>query len=508
MADLDPDFQSLLTSQVGPQGTPQGATATAQAGALDPDFADVAKQTAVAANPTPQPFSWTKFFKEQGTELGRSTARAAWALPGMAEDAGVAVANIGSGLTGTGYDRYEYPSATFNKALNQALPPPTNAAGKTGEFLSSLMLGARMPGPSQIGSARAAMNPGAPLPASVPSNFVAPLTQAQQNLAQARQAGAVFPPSTVNPTMTNKLIESVGGKAGTEQDASLANMKWADSMARKALGMDSKAEITEPALNGIIKGASSAKAKLISATGDAVMMDPEYSQGISQILDPYRQAGQELGDSFGNPQLVKAGEAIDKPQITPKVAVGAIDQLRDQAKMAFRTGDNTTGTAYKGLATNLENAIDRHLVANGSANVVDDYRAARELQAKAYDVKDALNPVTGHVDANVLKRADYLSGDLQTVGNAAQIAPKAFKQVTDSGSVRNTDIMTGGLAALMEKKPAFLLYPMARQAARAGMLSKAGQNKLIGPLGPQGAPSVGGMPQSLLGQINTQANQP
>jgi hypothetical protein len=336
------------------------------------------------------------------------------------------------------------------------------------------------------------------------------MTQAQQNLAGARQSGAVFPPSTVNPTVTNKLIESVGGKKGTEQDASLANMQWTDSIARKALGMDPKAEITPQALDGIIKTASAAKGKIISASGDAVNMDPAYSEGISQILGPYRQAGQELGDSFGNPALVKAGEALDKPQITPRVAVGAVEQLRDQAKMAFRTGDNTTGTAYKGLATNLEDAIDRHLVANGNANVVDDYRAARQLQAQAYDVKDALNPVTGHVDANVLKRADYLSGNLQTIGNAATIAPKAFTQIADSGAVRNTDIMTGGLAALMEKKPAFLLYPLARQAARAGMLSKGGQRGLLGPVGgtPQAAPRVGGMPASLLGQINAQSNQP
>lgn len=493
MADLDPDFAALLTAAA------PSAAASTPAGGLDPDFAAIAKAPPAAP---PAPFSWGQFFKDQGNNATRAGAKAIWALPGMAMDMGVGFRNLASKLSGGSANEYRYPSQDFNAALDKYTTPPTNTSGKLGELASSILAGSFIGGPTQLGTLKSALT-GSPLPASVPANFVPGVSQAQQNLTNVRQSGAVFPPSTINPTVANKIIESIGGKVGTQQDASLANMPWADTMARKALGMDPKAEITPQALDEIIKGASAAKGKIIAASGEAVKLDPTHGEGIAKILDPYRQAAEELGDSFGNPTLVKAGEAIDKSQITPKVAVGAVEKLRDQAQMAFRQGDKTTGVAFKGLATNLENAIDRHLINTGSKNVVDEYRAARELQAKAYDVKDALNPVTGHVDANVLKRADYLSGELKTVADAANIAPKAFKQIADSGSVRNTDILTGGLAAVMEKQPGFLLYPLARQAVRAGMLSNKGQNFMMGqPRGlfsaPQAAPSIGGLPQSLL----------
>lgn len=498
MADLDPDFAALLTPTAASPPPAQAAQ-----GGLDPDFAALAK---APPTPPPAPFSWGQFFKEQGNNATRAGAKAIWALPGMAMDMGVGVRNLASKLSGGSANEYRYPSEDFNAALDKYTNPPTTTTGKLGEFASSVLAGGAMSGPSQLGTLKSAIT-GSQLPAQVPSNFAPALTQAQQTLGNVRNAGAVFPPSTVKPSIVNKVVESIGGKTGTEQDASLANMPWANTMARKALGMDPKAEITPQALDGIIKTASAAKGKIISASGDAVKLDQPYSEGISKILDPYRQAGEELGDSFGNPALVKAGEAIDKPQITPKVAMGAVEKLRDQAQMAFRAGDKTTGIAYKGLATNLEEGIDRHLSATGNQNVVDEYRAARALQAKAYDVKDALNPVTGNVDANILKRADYLNGDLKTVADAANIAPKAFKQIADSGSVRNTDIMTGGLAAVMEKQPGFLLYPLARAAVRKGMLTNRGQNMMMGPpqglfSAPQAAPSVSGFPQSLFGQLN------
>ena len=440
--------------------------------------------------------------KEQGNEAVRGTAKAVWALPGMAMDLGVGARNLMAGQNANGQYPYELPSNTFNRFLDQYTIAPTSTAGKVGEFATSALLGSRLGGPTYTPSA-------VPGGGAVPANFAPPVTQAQQNLADVRNAGYALPPSTVKPSIPNKLLESIGGKTGTAQDASLNNMQVTNSLVRKALGMDPGAEITPQALKAIRTQAGSAKASLISESGPTVNLDDTYRQGIDNILAPYKESADELGDAFGNPALIKAGDALSKPQITPKVAMDAITKLRDQSKMAFRTGDNTTGVAYKGLATNLEDGIDRHLVAQGKPDVVDAYRNARQLQAKTYDVEDALNPDTGNVNANILKRADYLNGPLATAATAARIAPKATREIVDSGSVRNTDVMTGGLAAVMEKNPKFLLYPLARQAIRAGMLSPTGQKALLGP--PRGlfspatpVPTMSGMPQSLLGQWNLQ----
>lgn len=433
--------------------------------------------------------------KELLNNTVRAGAKALWALPGMAMDAGVAVRNLIAGRGQNGTYPYELPSQTFTRALDSVTAAPSTTAGKVGEFVSSALMGSRL-APTYAPSAL----PGG---GAVPTNFQAPqapLTQAQQNLAQARQAGYVFPPSTVNPTILNKTIEAIGGKDATAQDAAVANMPTTMSAVRQSIGLGPTDEITPQVLAGIRKQAASAKADVVEKSGAAVNLDTPFSDAIAKITAPYRQAESELGPEFGNPGLVKAADAINKPQITPSVAMKAVQQLRDKADVAFRSGDGTTGRDYKALATNLEDAIDRHLSATGNQGTVDAYRAARALQARTYDIEDALNQATGNVNPAVLKRADYLNGPLATIANAAKIAPKAMKEVLDSGSVRNTDVITGGLASVMEKDPKFLLYPFARQAVRAAMLSQAGQNALIGKI-PAAAP-INGIPSGLLGQMS------
>lgn len=461
------------------------------------------------------PSSLGEFARDAGNNLVRAGAKAIWALPGMAEDLGVAARDLIAGRGPDGRYPYQLPSTTFNQALDQVTNAPTTTGGKVGEFASSAMLGSLLGGPTYKPSAVPGGGP-------VPNNFVAPqpsLSTAQQNLIEARRAGYVFPPSTVNPTIANKTIEAIGGKAATAQDASLANMPTTTNIARQAL-IDSGAdiapeqELTPQLLAEIRAKAATAKANVVSKSGAAVNLDQPYANTIAQVTAPYRQAAQELGPQFGNEPLVGAADAINKPQITPSVAMKAITQLRDKAQVAFRQGDNTTGGDYKTLATNLEDAIDRHLTATGNQGAVDAYRSARALQAKTYDVEDALNATTGQVNAGVLKKAPYLSGPLATIAKAAEIAPKATKEIVDSGSVRNTDVITGGLAAVMGKDPKFLLYPFARQAVRAAMLSNTGQNLMLGKL-PQQAVQLGpvvqqglmsGWPQSFFSQWNL-ANQ-
>ena len=505
---LDPQIAALMSGTSGTVASPAAPVATGNADAPDPQIAALAQQSAPAPAPSRPwfPSSWGGLARQVGNQAIRGTAKALWALPGMVEDAGVAARDLIAGKNPNGQYPYTLPSATFNQALDQYTRAPQTDAGKIGEFATSTLLGSLLGGPVYK-------------PGNVPDSFVAPtppLTTVQQNIIQARRAGYAFPPSTVKPTILNKTIEAIGGKDATAQDASLANMPTTMTQVRQALGLQNNEEITPQLLSDIRKTASQAQADVVEKSGDAVNLDKAHAAGIESIAAPYRQADTELGSEFSNPALLKAADAINKPQMTPSVAMKAIQTLRDKADMAFRAGDGTSGRAYKGLATNLENAIDRHLAATGNQGTVDAYRAARALQARTYDVENALNEGTGHVNANVLKKASYLSGPLQTAATAAKIAPKATREILDSGSVRNTDIITGGLASLMEKSPKFLLYPFARQAVRAAMLSHAGQNALLGAIPsetPQIAPVaakglMSAFPQTLLSQWNLLNQRP
>ena len=505
-SSIDAQFADLA-SQFAPTNTAAPPVAASSAPDIDSQFAALKAQSAqqqAPNQPTPWfPSSFGSLAKEVGNNIVRAGAKAIWALPGMAEDAGVAVRDLIAGKNANGQYPYTLPSTTFNQALDKVTNAPTNIPGKVGEFASSTMLGSLLGGPSYK---------------TVPDGFVSPkppLPQYQQSLNEARQAGYVFPPSTVKPTILNKTIEAIGGKTATAQDAAIANMPTTTNAARLALiqsgaKIGPNEELTPELLKQIRTTAAGAQRDVVTKSGNAVNLDAPYSQAIATITAPYKQAAAELGPEFGNPSLVNSATAIDKPQMTPSVAMKAIQQLRDKADMAFRAGDNTTGVAYKGLATNLENGIDRHLAATGNQGTVDAYRAARALQAKTFDIEKALNDTTGQVNAGILKRAPYLSGPLATAAKAASIAPKATREILDSGSVRNTDVITGGLASVMEHDPKFLLYPFARQAVRAAMLSKVGQNALIGKVpqvGPQLLPHppqglMSGAIPSLFGQWN------
>jgi hypothetical protein len=387
--------------------------------------------------------------------------------------------------------------------MDAYLPAPTTFAGKASEFVNSTILGAAIPAPSGIGSVRSAVT-GAPLPNDVPSNFVPTRTVAQQNLAETRNAGYVFPPATTNPSIKNKIIESFGGKVGTQQDASALNMSTTDALARKAVGLAPDAEITPEALQQVRSAADVAKQQMIAKVGPTVNMDQTFADNVNQIVAPFRKAGTVLGGKFGNNQLVEMADAINQPQMEPDVAMTAIGSLREEADAAFRAGQGKTGKAYKALATNIEDAIDRHLIAQGDSGAVDAYRAARQLQAKSFDVEKALNAETGNVSAQFfgskLKRGGYLSDELLTIGKAARIAPKATQAITDSGSVRNTDVALGVGSAILGHNPALLAYPFARQGVRAYMLSQSGQSALGIPGLPNPSPGLAGLSQSLMAQ--------
>jgi hypothetical protein len=111
------------------------------------------------------------------------------------------------------------------------------------------------------------------------------------------------------------------------------------------------------------------------------------------------------------------------------------------------------------------------------------FREARQLIAKTYDVEKAFNETTGQIAASKLAaglaKGKPLTGDLKTIAEFGAAFPKASKQIVDSGSVRNTDLIVGGVTGALSKHPAYLGYPVARMAARSALLSAPVQNSLM-----------------------------
>lgn len=445
-----------------------------------PDDADpsaVARAYMAKQKPAADPslYSKTDAFKNAAMKYGKQGARAVGLAgrtimntvaspPLMAADAGIAARNLATG------SNYQSATGMWNDTLNSAgVPQFETPIEKGGDIVGQMLLGSRMPAPSIANQA--------------PANFN-PQTMQQLALQKAQQQGYVVPPSTVNPSKTNKVLESIGGKIAMEQDASLANQKVTDALVKRDLGLSESTQVSEAVLPGLRSQASEAY-KALRGVG-TMRADAQYGKELDAIAQQYTGAAKDFPELARN-DVLSAVEAVRKPAFDSDSAIDAIAIMREKASTAYAQGDKALGKAYRSISSAMESAVERSLARRGkdSAKLLGEFRNARQLIAKTYSAEAALNPQTGSFNAQKLAtqlaKGKPLSGDMKKAAEFATAFPKAARLILDSGSVRNTDVMLGAGTALLAKEPRALLYPFARQAVRSGLLSDVGQRALMSP---------------------------
>jgi len=406
---------------------------------------------------------------------GRTILNTAASAPLAAMDAGVAGRNylaqkmkpksLTDLIAPQQAPQYELPSKTWNDALNASgVPQFQGPIEKGGDIAGQMLLSSKLPTPQASTMA--------------PANFARPLSVRDATLAASQKEGYVVPPSTTNPSLLNKILESIGGKVATAQDASLKNAGVTEKLATRALGMKAGSQIAEDTLPAIRAEAAKAYAPL---RGIGMMRaDSEYAKQLADIAKPFENANKSFPGLAGN-DVLDMVKTVNQKSFDSDAAVDAISLLREKATTAYSQGDKTLGKAYRGITDAMENAIERSLARRGASaqDILAQFRAARQQIAKTYSVEGALNKATGQVSATKLAtqlaKGKPLSGDLKTIAKFGSAFPKAAQAVTDSGSVRNTDVMMGAGTAALSKEPSYLLYPFLRQAVRKGLLSDTGQ---------------------------------
>lgn len=384
-------------------------------------------------------------------------------LPGLAADAGVSLRNM---VTGS-----DYPSLSQMQqpGLDKALPMPNVPGDKTLEFLTSVAAGYKLPFSPSV------KNP-------VPKDFTKPAQDLvrQQTLAAGQKQGLVVPPATTNPTVLNRFLESFGGKIGTQQDAAVKNQQFFNTAAKKALGLSEDAPLTQESLAALRREAGDAY-QTLRGTGQ-VVADAKYADDLAAVTAKFTGAAKDFPKLAKN-EIADIVDEVGKKEFSSDAAVDLLSILRDKTDKAFSSGDKGMGKALKDVSKAIEDLIERNLTQAGKPELVQNFKDARALIAKSYSVENAFNPATGNVVGNKLatqlSKGKPLSGDMKLAARFAQAFPKVSNAVDDSGSVRNTDVILSGVATGATKEPGWLLYPFARQAARAGLLSEAGQKLAV-----------------------------
>lgn len=381
-------------------------------------------------------------------------AKAAPGVAGFVQN-GLMRAGGGAAVGGSAAGLIDPEQAKTGAAVGGLLPPTLAAVGK-GAYLAGRVIA----GPDVPAAVRGAVQ-------------------------SARQAGYVIPPTQARPTLANRALEGFSGKITTAQNASAKNQPITDELAKKAIGA---ADLSPAGIKAVRDGADQAYTNLAQSVPHFVA-DSAFEAAVRGA------GGSKALPGIANKEIDTLIDALaGQKQLNPQQTIESIKRLRFEGggnKGAQDPTKRALGAAQMKIAGALEDLIDRNLT--GAPEVLANYRTARQTLAKVYDVEEALNPASGHVDAKKIaqlqEKGRPLTGELKTIANFAGQFPKAVQTVEKMGSlpqVSPLDFGALGTISALTSNPLLMAGVMARPAARAAVLSPAVQNRLIA--SPRGLP--------------------
>jgi hypothetical protein len=366
--------------------------------------------------------------------------------------------NLSDLVVGNGPKPPVLASQKFNRSLDAITFAPQTTMGRINEGVASALIGSRIPIP--------------PIGKRAPAGFVKPPSGPKEAAFSAgRELGMVAPPASVAPTTGRNVLEALGGKIATAQDAAMDNMQKFTSVGKKAIGVADDVHLSPEVIDDVRSAAGQAykdvaglgklsasvddlpKGVRIDRYADSVTLNPRSEVNAATVVEAWKQANRDATAYY------RAYGRDANPETLAKAKAAASD------------------------AKKIDAFLDKAVQAMGKPDLLRRLKEARVLIAKTHSVESALNPSTGVVSgtklAKQLEKGKPLTGDLKKAAQFAQAFPKASREILDSGSVRNTDVIVGGGTAAITGQPWYLGYPLLRGAARNALLSPTMQNQLL-----------------------------
>lgn len=277
------------------------------------------------------------------------------------------------------------------------------------------------------------------------------------------KAGFSVPPANANPTIKNKTLQGMAGKAATEQQTSIQNAPVRNRLILEDIGMNPAAPVNKEDLFKHMKviGQSYDRVKNL---GDLTVT----SQFNREMLDLKRSAA-TIENSFPGVVDTSSIQLADK-LMRPNGSRVPAEALVELAKDLKFTGNlnkyNTAaggkpdpakvslGRAQLKAVEAIENLLDKNLRGRGDTTTLNEFRKARVLYAKTGLAVKALNDATGDFSAGpylkAYKKGDPLTGNSELVGRFAAGYPKANQDITfASPGISPLDVAVGsGVSAV------------------------------------------------------------
>lgn len=306
-------------------------------------------------------------------------------------------------------------------------------------------------------------------------------------LKAAQEAGYVVPPASVNPTVTNRALEGISGKAATQQSAAFRNQQVTNRLIREDLGLPKNTPITVNSLKNV-RTMQGQVYKDIKKSGP-ITADVDYFYGLAKLTNSADEIASDFpGMNFAGSAEIKAlQEGLKRDSFSANSAVEAIKKLREEASANLKwnvedPSKKALGLAQRDAAEVIEDQLMRHLRKIGEGDLADSFDKARTTIAKTYSVQSALNDATGNVNATKLsaqlRKGKYLSGGIEKAAKFGAAFPKAAREELTSPGVSAVDWIVG-LGGPATGNPMTVALPAARMAARGTILSKQYQNLML-----------------------------
>ena len=315
------------------------------------------------------------------------------------------------------------------------------------------------------------------------------LTQSQLVAERAIAQGATLPPTQVNPSLLNRMLEGFSGKQQTGQVASIKNQEVVNAQARKTLNLPEDTVITPQVLQDYrnVKGQAY----------DALKANNTY-YADKQFFTDINKRTAELQKLANTTDVTAELRVLNGLKQMNFDGVGLVEQMKrlrydgegNLASMAPK--DRSLGQAQKFAARQLEDLAERNLKNFNQPDVMSNFKQARQDIAKSYTIEKSLNAVTGDVSgAKLGQRAaqgKIVPSELQALADAAAAYPTAFQNTARIGSVPGIsplDVGAAGLAAASAGNPSLLGTVIGRPAVRAGITSPTFQRNMLPSSQPQ-----------------------
>lgn len=266
-------------------------------------------------------------------------------------------------------------------------------------------------------------------------------------LERARSEGFVAPPGSIDPVSGKYVVaERIAGKTMLEQLMSVRNQEQTNRLARRAVGLANDTPLTSDSMQAVRRQAAQQGYQPVQQIGN-IAVDNQYLNALAGIEQAF--VGQAASFPAAVPQTVRqlVGNHL-VANFDSADAIRRIQDLRNDAGASFRRNEPDIGRAQRALAAALEDQIERGITASGAPNaaeMLDNFRAARQRMAISHSIEDAVREGTGNVSAaklaNDLQGGRYLSGDLLTISEFANRFPRVSRLPSDIGTPSSGSIL-------------------------------------------------------------------